>query len=450
MPKQSSFYARGKVYVSFFFLLIIVDFQAFGSNETLKNQPTSSCFLNDMHQASVLAMKKSGINPVLATRVYLYANVASYQAMHSFNSLSSTHLIEELNDYLPYTIPDSIVLDSNLVVLQAYYQVMHDLIYEETIIDDTYQLFWNYLSDSVPPKIIENSLFYGSRVADHVLEWASKDGYMQTKSMPFYIVSNTDISWRPTPPDYRRALEPYWGSLRPAVVDSLSHFSVEPPPYFSQDTDSGLVDEAGYVFSLSRDLTGDQIGAALFWDDNPDMNRYIGHEIQPRRHVNPTSHWMNIIAQILAKENLPLSKAVEVYTMASISFYDANLVAWKDKYHSNLIRLVTLIREYIDFNWSPILVTPSFPEYPRGHSTCSAACVTVLEHFLGKEYGFSDSTHNAQGLGIRYWSSLREAMIEVSNSRVWGGIHFPFAVESGMEQGRAIGESILQSVYRNQ
>ena len=141
MPKQSSFYARSKVYVSFVVLLIIVDFQALGSNAILKNETTSPCFLNDMHQASVLAMKKSGINPVLATRVYLYANVASYQAMQSFNSSSSTNLIEELNDYLPYTIPHSIALDSNLIVLQAYYQVLHDLIYEEGIIDETYRYF---------------------------------------------------------------------------------------------------------------------------------------------------------------------------------------------------------------------------------------------------------------------------------------------------------------------
>lgn len=450
MPKQSSFYARGKVYVSLFSLLVIFTFQAFGSIETSKNEPASACFLNDMHQASVLAMKKSGISPVLATRVYLYANIASYQAMHSFNPSKSTNLMEELNDYLPYTIPHSIVLDSNLIVLQAYYQVLHDLIYEEGIIDETYRYFWNELSDNVPQGIVENSLFYGNQIANHVLEWASKDGYLQTKSQPFYVVSNTEISWRPTPPDYRRALEPYWGSLRPAILDSLSQFSVGPPPSYFHDTDSGLVDEAGYVFSLSRALTGEQVGAALFWDDNPDMNRYIGHEIQPRRHVNPTSHWMNIIAQILSKENLPLSKVIEVYALASIAFYDANLMAWKDKYHYNLIRPVTLIREHIEFNWSPILVTPPFPEYPSGHSTCSAACVTVLEHFFGTEYGFSDSTHNAQGLGIRYWSSLSEAMIEVSNSRVWGGIHFPFAVESGMEQGRAIGEAILQSAYGNQ
>lgn len=90
MPKQSSLYARGKVYVSLFTLLIIFACQTFGSIETSKNKPASTCFLDDMHQASVLAMKKCGINPVLATRVYLYANVPSYQAIHSFTS-SSTH-----------------------------------------------------------------------------------------------------------------------------------------------------------------------------------------------------------------------------------------------------------------------------------------------------------------------------------------------------------------------
>ena len=40
----------------------------------------------------------------------------------------------------------------------------------------------------------------------------------------------------------------------------------------------------------------------------------------------------------------------------------------------------------------------------------------------------------------RHWASTDEFVREVSNARVWGGIHFRSATDTGEAMGRQIGE----------
>jgi hypothetical protein len=44
---------------------------------------------------------------------------------------------------------------------------------------------------------------------------------------------------------------------------------------------------------------------------------------------------------------------------------------------------VTYIQDIIEPDWTPLLVTPSFPSYTSGHSTQSGAVATVLTDQFG-------------------------------------------------------------------
>ena len=71
--------------------------------------------------------------------------------------------------------------------------------------------------------------------------------------------------------------------------------------------------------------------------------------------------------------DLSLDSAAEAYAKVGIAVADAFISCWSTKYRFNLLRPVTYVRRLIDPSWTPLLITPPFPEYTSGHSVQSAA-----------------------------------------------------------------------------
>jgi hypothetical protein len=132
----------------------------------------------------------------------------------------------------------------------------------------------------------------------------------------------------------------------------------------------------------------------------------------------------------------------------SIAEADAKIVTWHDKYTQNLIRPVTYIQRYIDASWMPIIVTPPFPEHSSAHSACSMACATVLTALIGSNVSFTDSTMvKYLAFSPRTYPSFEAAALEVTESRLLGGIHYRTAVDAGMRQGKKIGSLVTKTLW---
>jgi membrane-associated phospholipid phosphatase len=129
---------------------------------------------------------------------------------------------------------------------------------------------------------------------------------------------------------------------------------------------------------------------------------------------------------------------------------DAFVACWFQKYRYNLLRPVTYARAQFDPDWLPVLVTPPFPEYPSGHSVQSGAAFQVLTDMFGKRYAFVDRTQDARGLPPRRFDSFLDAAEEAAISRLYGGIHFRAAIDSGLAQGRRIGRAASSFSLRGQ
>lgn len=399
-------------------------------------------FLIQWNDLGVETMKTDGINPVLATRIYLYPNIAAYEAIanrEDYPTLESRLIELEKLPVKPKKY------NAHVAAVTAYYRVMRHLNYRSDLCDTLYQKQISQLNKSVSKSAFEASELYGNELGNAIIDWSDKDHYKETKGMKRHVVRNdAPDKWIPTPPEYRPALEPHWGKLRPLLIEDFEAFTVPfTLEYIEADTSAfhKLVKE---VYDTSLALTADEKHQALFWDDNPDLNNFHGHIPTPRRHINPTAHWMHIIGQILRNENLPIEKTAQVYAYAAMAFYEANLICWYDKYKYNLVRPVTYVRKFMDAEWLPLLVTPPFPEHTSGHSTCSAACATVLTNLLGENYAFTDSTHANTDLGLRSFNSFNDAAMEVSLSRFYGGIHYKTAVLGGTRQGNEIAAEILR------
>ena len=185
---------------------------------------------------------------------------------------------------------------------------------------------------------------------------------------------------------------------------------------------------------------------AKFWDCNPYVSTHKGHLMFATKKITPGGHWIGIVKIVTKKANADLMETVYVYTKTSVALFDGFISCWDEKYRSNLIRPETLINQYIDDAWAPVLQTPPFPEYSSGHSVVSGAAAEVLTQIYGDNFQFDDDTETAYGLPVRSFDSFRNASSEAALSRLYGGIHYRAAIEEGLKQGRQLGQFVAQNL----
>jgi hypothetical protein len=298
----------------------------------------------------------------------------------------------------------------------------------------------------------ETAKTYGLKVSDHIKKWYDGDFYKQTRTMPKFTVDTDDPSrWQPTPPAYMDGIEPHWNKIRSFVLDSAAQFKPVPPPLYSMEKDSDFYKELLEVYTISQKITeegddSEEIEIAQFWDCNPYVSVTRGHLMFATKKITPGAHWIGITKIASRKSNADFNNTVFAYTKTSIGIFDAFISCWDEKYRSNLIRPETLIHQNLDENWEPILQTPPFPEYSSGHSVVSGSAATILTDIFGENFSFLDDTELPYGLPIRSFASFNEAAAEAAISRMYGGIHYRVAIETGLQQGIEVGELVVDKL----
>jgi hypothetical protein len=150
------------------------------------------------------------------------------------------------------------------------------------------------------------------------------------------------------------------------------------------------------------------------------------------------------ITQKAAKvKKLDAVASANAYAQTAVSMYDAFISCWYVKYSTVRIRPQTAIQRLIEPTWTSFIQTPPFPEFTSGHSTVSSTAAEVLTSIFGDNFAFTDSSELEFNLPVRSFKSFREAALEASVSRVYGGIHYRSGCESGNKQGKDLAKIIL-------
>lgn len=387
-------------------------------------------------------------SPPVASRIYAYPNIAAYEII-ALQSDEYTSLEGQVKELTAIPKPDvSKPVNYQLAAVIAHMDLSKRLIFSEDKFevyqDSLYQL-WE--SKNAPEFIASKN--YGLEVAKHIAAWMDKDNYKQTRTMPKFTVDMDDPSrWQPTPPAYMDGIEPHWNKIRTFVIDSANQFMPAPPPPFSMEEGSAFYKEVKEVYDISNEITekgdeSEEVAIAQFWDCNPFVSVTRGHLMFATKKISPGAHWIGIAKIASRKTNSDFDKTIYAYTKTSMAIVDGFISCWDEKYRSNLIRPETLINEYFDENWEPVLQTPPFPEYTSGHSVVSGAASTALTSIFGDDFAFEDDTEVQFGLPIRKFISFNEAADEAAISRMYGGIHYRAAVEIGVKQGRDLGAFVV-------
>ncbi len=389
-------------------------------------------------------MVESVTSPPVASRTYAYASIAAYEALrHDFPEYPS--LAGQLNGLRDVPQPET--GKEHLLPLASVYAfltVAEALVFEPApVAAHRDSLVLQLKQQGVPKDVLQRSVAYGEEVARHVLAWAAADNLKMARAMPRFEVRREPGRWQPTPPAYMQGVEPNWGIMRPFVMDSASQFRPPPPLPYDLREGSGFHRQLMEVYQAGMKLTEEQREIAAFWDCNPYALQTEGHVMFAVKKISPGGHWMGIAGLASRQTGADLMRTAEVYTRVAVALADGFISAWEEKYRSVLVRPETLINEAIDPNWRPVLQTPPFPEYPSGHSVISAAVAEVLTDLFGDNFAFDDDVEVPYGLPVRSFPSFRQAAEEAAISRLYGGIHYPMAIENGLEQGRDLGRHVV-------
>lgn len=426
------------------------------------------------------------ISPPKASRILAYSSIALYQGLYNgldgYKTLSGQLNELDLNEEVKTDKELSwfvVGLTSQKIILEYLFKNTSPASLQQ--INDLYTSQVSIEKDKFSNSSIDESIQLGENIGEQLVAWASADGYKETREkkytfikeykkwIPTATISSASLSLNPVLnvvtkydslgeksvsrdaslysdrmlttnrpqqiTNERIAMEPFWSELRTFVIDTLANYSSPKPFEYSEDKNSAFYKDAMYVYNETNDLTDWEIETAHFWSDNPGQSG------------TPPGHWFNIMRQLINQKKLNLSESLEMYVLTNISMADAFISCWKDKYETMVIRPETYIQRVIDKSWLNILVTPPFPEYTSGHSVCSGAAAETLTFVFGDHYPFTDRTHvNQYGFKPRNYSSFYEAADEAAISRLYGGIHYPLAIDNGLDQGKKIGALVTNKI----
>lgn len=391
----------------------------------------------------------AGYTPPVAARAFGYLGVALYEAvrpgMTGYRTLQG-QIGGLAPDSLPVPAPFQdhhwgIVANETLArILFLLYPGASDE--NQEALETLRERYRNAFSPGVDGDVIDRSLSFGTAMADAVYAYAVSDGqeFAYLDNFPAdYVPPEGEGLWVPTPPSYQRAMQPYWGQVRPFLEINRTHGTPPAPMPFSTDEGSAFYAQALEVYQVSVNLTEEEAVIARFWSDDPGTTS------------TPPGHSLSILIQVLEEEGSSLGLAAEACAKIGMALHDAFVCCWRTKFTYNLIRPITYIRERIDPAFTPVVTTPPFPEYTSGHSVQSGASAEILTDLFGDGYAFDDRTHagrtDIDGTP-RHFDSFYAFADEAAISRLYGGIHYREAIEVGVDQGIQIGQNVLGLTFR--
>jgi hypothetical protein len=232
-----------------------------------------------------------------------------------------------------------------------------------------------------------------------------------------------------------------WSNVTPFGIASASHFLLDPPPALTSHKYARAYNEVMRVGSLnSTQRPPDRANVALFYAAS-----------------SPTQVFNQAAEQVAAAQGRSLSENARALALINMATSDSLVASFLNKYTYNFWRPETAIhagdadgnlKTAGDTNWAPFIVTPCFPSYPSNHGSAGNGAAEVMRHIYG-EGGHSITLTNAAVPTITLqYTSFDQITDDISDARVFGGIHFRTDQIAGEHLGKAVGKSVYKHNLR--
>jgi hypothetical protein len=268
----------------------------------------------------------------------------------------------------------------------------------------------------------QRGIAVGARAAAVMISARQNDGSFGSET---FTVGTAPGQWRPTPPTF--ANEGAWsGQMKPFLLPSGSMFRTSGPPALTSAQYAQDYNEVKAIGSATSTVrTADQTDSAIWWHDR----RLAKWEIE---------------RQLVTTQRLNVLQAARMFAMADLAEADAVIACYNEKGAWNRWRPITAIQlgdtdgnpdTVADPNWTPLLITPGHPDYTSGHTCDTGAVMSTLTYFFGRD-DIAFSAYSSDSGTRRYFRGFSQALTEVINARIWGGIHTRAADLQGAGIGR--------------
>ena len=245
--------------------------------------------------------------------------------------------------------------------------------------------------------------------------------------------SSAPGEWQPTPscpPAGGTLLQ--WRNVRPFAIERADQFRSAPPPALTSER---------YARGYNEVMRVGSIDSAFRPQDRADVARFYAK-------TAPVPVWNSAAAQVAVEQGRSLSENARALALMSVAIVDASVSVFDTKYFYDFWRPETAIHASGDTTWTPYIVTPCFPSYGSAHGTLSNAARKVLERLYGPGHHFITLSNPAVAGVVLQYESFEQITDDISDARVYGGIHFRFDQEAGSDQGRKVGAYVHHHVLQ--
>jgi hypothetical protein len=397
----------------------------------------------------VAEMHTEGYRGPVVSRAYGYIGLAAYEAslpafageFQSFSSRFDGLVLPDAPPQDQFDVRTSLNACYMAILSKFFLTAPEPTRREMAKLAEKWELL---ISEKMDSSTIRISQAFGLEVANAVYNWSATDSlgfranhhnYDRTYVPPVgngKWVASTDF---PMPP-----LLPYWGKVRPFVIETADYLA-KPLPEYSTQTNQSYYVQALELISLSKPLSAENQWIAEFWDDD-----------HPGLTFTPPGHWLAITNQVIENEHPSIEKTMETYLKVGFALADAMIACWSSKYTYTLERPESYIQKHIDPTWRPFAPSPSFPSYPSGHSMMGAAAAEVLSALYGTSYKMTDKSHVDRvdfAVKPRSFTSFDQMAKENALSRILLGVHWRMDAEEGLRLGALIGKQVSQLEIEN-
>lgn len=234
--------------------------------------------------------------------------------------------------------------------------------------------------------------------------------------------------WAPTPPN-TSGLTPWLATAKPYTMDSPDQFRPAAPPGLGSRTYREAVDELRRVGgATSPERTEEQTEIARFWADQP-----IAQNQRTLRNHAATLGW-------------GIAPTARLFAAVMTSEADAFIACWDAKYTFQFWRPWQSVPT-VDPTWAPLLGTPNHPEFPSAHGCLTGALAYSLAKVMRTQR--IDLDVDAANIGVtRHYTHRDQLLTEVGEARIWGGLHYRFSTEAGLDIAKQVVRQNLRENFR--
>ena len=390
----------------------------------------------DWNAIAVATLISQGQSPFAQARFMAITQLAVFEAVNAI-----TH------DYEPYlgTVGAAAGARADAAAITAAYRVLKNYFPAAPLLDGQYATALAAIPNS---QAKSDGITTGQNAAAAMISNRVGDG---SSPPAFFMPTSTDAGvWQPTPScPPAGGVNFQWQNIKPFGVPSnggtdwIAAFEPGPPPAMTSERYARDYNEVKRVGNASASLTDRP-------QDRADVARFYA--------ASSPAHVFNLAArQVAAALGRSMSENARSLALINMASSDALVASFWTKYHYQLWRPETAIRRGTedgnrktdpDTTFVPYILTPCFPSWPSNHGSGSNSAAEILRREFGAG-GHDITITNAAVPGLSFhYTTFKQITDDISDARVFGGIHYRFDQEAGADLGRNVATFIHKNNLR--